>query len=252
MEFRTYARMLLKRWPIVVAFAALAAGAAYASAVRAPRVYRATAQLSVTPSVVDFYTGEAVGRLLTNFALQLKSREFAPQIGARMQPAEPADRVAGKVRAVAAPPEFRIALEVDDPDPERAQQLANAAATAFVDKIRAEVVGKERRDIQIEMLERADLPGAPVSPRPKRAALGAAILGGVLGAAIALLLEFWDDTVKSADEAAALLALPVLGAIPAAAKTGVIHGLRARRPARRGRLHQAALAGRGGVPNAPH
>ena len=214
MEYRTYARILWRRWPLIAALALLAAAAAYGRGLQSPRLYRATAQLSVTPSVVEFFTGEAVQRLLNNYALRLKSRPFAEVLAARLQPPATAGEVIGKVRAVAAPPEYRIAIEVDDIDPARAQQIANAAAAAFVDQIRAEIAGKERHDISIDILERADLPEAPISPRPKRDSLGAAILGGLIGGALAFLLEFWDNTVRSAAEAASLFDLPVLGAIP--------------------------------------
>ena len=268
MEFRTYARILLRRWPLILLMAGLAAGAALVYAARAPRVYRATAHLSVTPSIIDFYTGEAIQRLLNNYALQLKSTRFAAQIAGRLQPPEPVERVAGKVRAVAASSEYRIAIEVDDADPVRAQQIANAAAAGFVEKIRAEAAGREKRDIEIEVLEEAAVPGAPFTPRPRRDAFGAAILGAIIGAGLAFLLEFWEDTLRTAEEAESLLALPVLGAIPNAdtsrrtrqtgktGKRGRIHGLsglsgfRSRQTAGRGRLHQAPLPGGGGVPDA--
>ncbi|MBI3970307.1 MAG: hypothetical protein HY332_03360 [Chloroflexi bacterium] len=226
-EFRTYVQVLWRRWLLIVVLAALAASAAYAYSARAPRIYRATAQLSVTPSVIEFFTGEAVQRLLNNYALRLKSTLFAEQIAARMQPPVPAEAVIGKVRAVASPAEFRIAIEVDDANPVRAQEIANAAALGFVAKIREENAGKERRDITIDVLERAAEPGNPISPRPKRDAFGAALLGALIGGALAFLLEFWDDTIKTADEAAALLVLPVLGAVPQA---GEHHAAAGRRP----------------------
>jgi capsular polysaccharide biosynthesis protein len=214
LEYRAYARVVLKRWLLIVVLAALAAGAAFAYAARAPRIYRATAQLSVTPSIVDYFTGEAIQRLLSNYSQVLRSKLFAAQYGPRLSPPASADALAGKVKAVAAPSEYRIAIEVDDPDPARAQQIANAAADAFVAKLRAENEGKEKRDVAVDVLERADAPGAPVSPRPKRDALGAAVLGAGIGVVTAFLLEFWDDSIKSAAEAAAVLQLPVLGTIP--------------------------------------
>ena len=182
-----------------------------------------------------------------------------PDVVAFTRPRSPAatDELVGKVRAVAAPTEYRIGVEVDDPDPERAQQIANAAAAGFVDKVKEEAAGNERWEVWVQVLEQAQTPASPVSPRPKRDALGAAILGALIGAAVVFVIEFWDDTVRSADEAAALFAVPVLAAIPnEATKTGVTHGLAhglgRRRPAGRGRLHPAALAGRGGVSDAPH
>jgi receptor protein-tyrosine kinase len=214
MDLRTYLGILARRWPLIVGLAALAGATAYLSAVRAPRVYRATAQLSVTPTSIDFFKGEAVQRLLNNYTWQLRSRDFAARIAPAVQPPAAPEALAGKIKAVAAPSEYRIAIEVDDPDPARAQAIANAAAVGFVDLILAEVAGNEKWEVQVKVLDRAELPAAPVSPRPKRDAAGAGILGALLGIGLALLLEFWDDRIKDADEAGSLLAWPVLGVIP--------------------------------------
>ena len=224
MELRHYANALLRRWPLIVLFASLAAASAFAYSWQAPRVYRATAQLSVTPSIVDFFTGEAVQRLLNNYALRLRTHtfaaEFAPRAGAT------ADEVAGKVRAVAAPSDFRISIEVDDADPARAQRIANAAAYGFVEKLRTETAVREkqdRQDVYVEVLEPAGLPAAPFSPRPRRDALGGALVGVLLAGALALVLEAWDDSVRDVDEAHRLLDLPVLAAIPSSQRNGLIN-----------------------------
>ena len=223
MELRHYAHALLKRWPLITLFALLAAGGAFAYSAQAPRVYRATAQLSVTPSIVDFFTGEAVQRLLNNYALRLRSPTFAAEFASRG--GATTAEVAGKVRAVAAPSEFRISIEVDDADPERAQRIANAAAFGFVEKLRAETAAREkqdRQDVFVEVLEPAGLPAAPFSPRPRRDALGGALVGALLAGALALLLEAWDDSVRDADEAHTLLDLPILAAIPSSHRNGIL------------------------------
>ena len=225
MELRHYAHALLRRWPLIVLFAVLAAASAFAYSWQAAPVYRATAQLSVTPSIVDFFTGEAVQRLLNNYALRLRTHtfaaEFAPRAGATV------DEVAGKVRAVAAPSDFRISIEVDDADPARAQRIANAAAYGFVEKLRSETAVREkqdRQDVYVEVLEPAGLPAAPFSPRPRRDALGGALVGALLAGAIALVLEAWDDSVRDVDEAHRLLDLPVLAAIPTSHRNGLFNG----------------------------
>ncbi|HEX2183926.1 MAG TPA: Wzz/FepE/Etk N-terminal domain-containing protein [Chloroflexota bacterium] len=253
MEFQTYARILLRRWWLILGLAAVAAAVAYGYAVRATPMYRATAQLSVTPSVIDYFTGEAVQRLLNNYSWRLRSPSFAAQVGAKLNP--PDEGLAGKIKAVASPSEYRIAIEVDDARPARAQAIANAAATTFAELIRTENAGRERRDIEVQVLELAAEPGAPFQPRPRRDAFGAAILGALIGAGLAFLLEYLDDTFKSADEAGTSLQLPVLGTIPRTQRTrkGVLaHGLRPRRPSGRGDLHNAPLAGGGGVPDTAH
>jgi uncharacterized protein involved in exopolysaccharide biosynthesis len=223
MELRHYLDALLRRWPLIALFAALAAGGAFAYSSQAPRIYRATAQLSVTPSIVDFFTGEAVQRLLNNYALRLRTHtfatEFAPRAGATV------DEVAGKVRAVAAPSEFRISIEVDDADPARAQRIANAAAYGFVEKLRGETAAREkqdRQDVYVEVLEPAGLPNAPFSPRPRRDALGGALIGALLAGALALVLEAFDDSVRDAVEARELLGLPILATIPTSHRNGML------------------------------
>jgi capsular polysaccharide biosynthesis protein len=254
-EFRVYAHMLLKRWPLLLLLAAIAGGTAYAYSVQSPTVYRAVAHLSVTPTSIDFYKGEAVQRLLNNYSLQMRAREFAPRVAARLPAPESAENLIGKVRAVAAPSEYRIGIEVDDADPVRAQRIANAAADAFVEKLNRETNEAIRREVEVQVLERAETPASPIRPRPTRDALGAALLGLMLAAALAFLLEYWDDKVKSADEAGALLDLPVLGAIPRNRKNEVRYGLSRlwpHGPAGRDRVHQAALAGRRGVSDPAH
>jgi receptor protein-tyrosine kinase len=199
-ELRAYVRTLLRRWWIPVGFALIAGAVAYVFALQTAPVYRATAQLSVLPSIVDYFTGEAVQRLLNNYSLQLRSRAFAGLVaeelsasGARPAGAPlSADQLQGRIKAVAAPAEYRIAVEVDDADPERARDIANAAARAFVTKIRADNAGREKRDIEVQILDPATTPGSPVSPRPRRDALGAALLGGALGVGLVFLMEYLD------------------------------------------------------------
>ncbi|MFM8303856.1 MAG: polysaccharide biosynthesis tyrosine autokinase, partial [Actinomycetota bacterium] len=66
------------------------------------------------------------------------------------------------------------------------------------------------------VLAQAEVPSVPVSPQPKRNALIGLILGLILGVAVALVLDYLDDTIKSrADLELALGGMvPVLGEIP--------------------------------------
>jgi uncharacterized protein involved in exopolysaccharide biosynthesis len=284
-ELRAYARVLLRRWWVPVLCAVLAGGAAYVFSAQAEPTYRATAQLSVTPSIVDYFTGEAVQRLLNNYSLQLKSRAFAGLVAAQLGPPAKPEAVQGKIKAVASPSEYRIAIEVDDADPQQAQDVANAAARAFVAKMQADNAGREKRDVDVQVLDLAERPGAPVSPRPRRTAAGAALVGAALGVGLVFLLEYVDyhrptrrqTSRLSGPSAGARRRLSqahrrrgsgatvangatgtagitdVAGSPPGAgAREGdVVYGLGRRRPAGRGDLHEAALAGGRGVPDTP-
>ena len=62
-------------------------------------------------------------------------------------------------------------------------------------------------------VEAAVAPLVQVSPRPLFTAILAAVLGLLVGSAIAFVLEYLDDTVKSPADVEELLGLPTLGAI---------------------------------------
>jgi len=224
-ELRRWVFLLVRRWPVLVALAALAAAGGYGATLGQPPRYRAAAQLSVTPSVIDFFVGEAVNRLLANYALQLGTRSFAEVVAGDLPDLRP-DDIAGRVRAVAIPAEFRIAVEIEDSDPQRAARIANAVATRFALKVQAEAAGHERRNVQVEVMERAQPPDQPFAPRPRLSALTGAVLGAVFGALLVVVLELVEDRVRSVEEAGYLLGWPVLAAVPAPGPAGLTGRLR--------------------------
>jgi succinoglycan biosynthesis transport protein ExoP len=66
----------------------------------------------------------------------------------------------------------------------------------------------------VSIVETANLPRVPVGPNKGMMVLLAAVIGLVLAVGAAYLLEYLDDTVKTATEAGNLLNLPVIGHIP--------------------------------------
>jgi capsular exopolysaccharide synthesis family protein len=77
------------------------------------------------------------------------------------------------------------------------------------------MMGEDMGQLRMAILERA-LPAAlPSEPQKARVMAMALILGLLLGGAVAVLRDWLDQTLRSADEIAALLRVPVLGAIPA-------------------------------------
>ena len=77
------------------------------------------------------------------------------------------------------------------------------------------MMGEDMGQLHMAVLERA-LPAAlPSEPQPARVMAMALILGLLLGGAVAVIRDWLDQTLRSTNEIAALLQVPVLGAIPA-------------------------------------
>lgn len=66
----------------------------------------------------------------------------------------------------------------------------------------------------VEFVEAAEPPQAPTAPRPRRSAIMTALLGGILGAAVAYWLSGRKGRIASQDEPGVVLGVPLLGALP--------------------------------------
>lgn len=146
-----------------------------------------------------------------------------------------------------------VTIEATDPNPEQAQAIANTFAQEFID-FRADADrtklldakrlaerqynrltpeeragprgaqlsrGAERLGIlaslqtgNAELVQSADLPETPSSPKPRRNGILGLIVGLMSGIGLALLLERFNRAVRTAAEASAIFNLPVLGTIP--------------------------------------
>lgn len=102
-----------------------------------------------------------------------------------------------------------IKLNVTDTDPVLAAQIANETAEVFMDSI-VDIMLIEN----VQVIDKAQVPKSPISPRPMLNMAIAGVLGLMLGVFIAFLLEFMDNTIKTERDIEKHLGLPVIGSIP--------------------------------------
>ena len=113
-----------------------------------------------------------------------------------------------------------------DADVEALQRERNSVGAQYEDLVgRRNGFALEERvsDGTARVLARADLPTEPVTPKPLRDAAVAGIIGLILGAALALMRERLDDTIRTPERAEATTMLRVLAELPldvAVASTG--------------------------------
>jgi succinoglycan biosynthesis transport protein ExoP len=77
------------------------------------------------------------------------------------------------------------------------------------------VIGNSKAN-NVQVMDRAEVPGAPFTPNTRRDWMMALLLGVGLAVGLAFGVEFLDDTVKTPDDVTRRLKLPMLGLIPAA------------------------------------
>lgn len=103
-----------------------------------------------------------------------------------------------------------IDVAVKSTDKKRAQEVANQVSKTFVSNI-SNIMKIEQN---VHVLDRAELPGAPVSPKVPLNTAIAFFIGLMLSMFIAFLLEYLDDTIKTPEDIEKHLGIAVIGTIP--------------------------------------
>ncbi len=106
-------------------------------------------------------------------------------------------------------------VTMTDPIPARAQLVADAIAKEFTQYI-AELetsAGQNTAPIKATIVDSADLPASPTSPRPLRNLSLASFFGLLLGLGLAVTRENLDTTVKSMHDCTEATGTALLGSI---------------------------------------
>lgn len=101
-----------------------------------------------------------------------------------------------------------LTITVLSKEPEQAMNIANQFAKSLKD------VGVKVNKVDIvELIDEAQLPTVPDSPKPVRNILMAFFIGIMFSIGLAILLDCLDNTIKTAEDVKHVLGLPVLGTI---------------------------------------
>ena len=111
---------------------------------------------------------------------------------------------------VTTPTDTRVmSINVEDPQPKQARDIADAVRQAVSIQIKAIM------DVDsVQAVENANLPDHPSSPSVMKNTLIGAILGILIAAGIIILVFMLDDTVKTPEDVETYLGLNVLASIP--------------------------------------
>lgn len=219
MGLRDYLRVLRKRWRWLAVCVVLGVGVAVALTFAATPKYQATAQLFVASGEINT-TGElAQGSTFAqnrvkSYVQVISSDLVLDDVGKTL--GIPAGQLAGQVKASAPTDTVLIDVTATDTSPDRAALIANTVADRFPAVARS--IEPARADssptVTVTVIERATVPGSPVSPRlDLNIGLGL-LVGALLGLALMAVRQALDTRLKNEDDVGAVTALPVLGRIP--------------------------------------
>ncbi len=177
-------------------------------------VFRSSVRLEVS---ARFDNGQqlALERLLPQLSQRVKTSDVAREVDSRLRLDLGPEAILGRLKAEPVLQSAQIYVEVDDVDPSRAEAIALETARVFEEQHAARNQGIPSQDRAIVSI--LDRPSAArlVWPQTRATVAVAALLGLVLGAGLALGLDYLDDTLKTPEDVERALGLTTLGRIPA-------------------------------------
>jgi succinoglycan biosynthesis transport protein ExoP len=154
-------------------------------------------QLNLNKSLVTDYRQIILSRLV--------SREVIQEIGLDM----PIATFQQKVTVTPMQDSRLFKISFESTDPKLAMDVANALARVIIEKAQDIIEVKN-----IKVIDKAELPEAPIKPNKVQNLAIAAILGFLIGAGVVFLIEYTDYTVKDSKDVEKYLELITIGEIP--------------------------------------
>ena len=228
MELREYLGFLQRRWLIVLAVTGLAVVVAVAWALRGPRAFEASTRIVVSvgadassdvPPYVyyrDYYAWLASEYLADDLSEIIKSDAFASDIEAVLGE----DIAPAAIREVIRTKKTHRILEVTvfGQTAGQAQRIASAIAQTVETQAPKYLAQLATRNGQVRVIDAPAVRAATTTGSLMLDIGIRAMLGLLVGLVLAFAIDYLDSTVRSSKDVERMLALPVLGEIPGAAR----------------------------------
>jgi len=220
-----YILYITKKWNrIIIAVTVLLPllAAIYSFLIATP-IYQAKTLMMVTVASDKLQTTNPINRIdpntgqvaampvltMNTYLGQLKSEFIMDQIISTLNLATSSGSLAKKIEATIVTDSNLIEVKVYDPDPTTAAAIANTLTDVYLNQMEKFMFSS------VVVLSPANIPHSPVKPNKMLNIEVAFLIGIFLSVILAVVLEYIDNTLKTADDVERVLNLPVLGIIPA-------------------------------------
>ncbi|MHB9145034.1 MAG: YveK family protein [Symbiobacteriia bacterium] len=159
--------------------------------------------------VADYSTLLLNQNLVRTYAEIAKSRSIAGHVVESLNLKIPVETMQKRINVAAVKDTQVIRISVDGATPQEAQAAAIAVSSVFIDQVKGLMKVEN-----VAVIDPAEAPTDPTKPRPLLNVAVAGVLAVMLGFGLMFLLEYLDNTIKTHEDVARYLGLPVLGTIP--------------------------------------
>lgn len=221
MNLQDFVKLLRARWVTLCVTVVVSVLGAIAVTLLTTPLYQASTRLFVSTtagsSVSDIYQGNRFSQeRVTSYAELLMGETLAQRTIDKLNLAMTATELQKQVKASAKPDTVLINVDVRDPSPVRARDIANTLSDEFVvmvGELETPLNGASP-DARVVVEQRASISDHPVVPE-KALNMGIGLaLGVLLGIGLAVVRDLLDNTVKERETLEEISGTGVVGSIP--------------------------------------
>lgn len=170
------------------------------------RIYVLSRSSDAAVSYSDFQTST---QLLNDYEVLITGRNVTSAVIERLE-LRLTDEELAKEITISSPGDTRfLQIDVTDPDPERAAQIADC-----VREVSSEQLVSIMAIDAVNTVYEANVPDAPTTPKTRRTVLYAAMIGAALALIVLFIGYILDDTLRTEEDVERYLGLSTIGVIP--------------------------------------
>lgn len=222
MELQDYLRILKRNWALITVITLVVTGLAAAWTMTRTPVYQAESKLYVSvrtgeTKVGDLqqgvtYARQAVSSYVDIVRTSIVTDKVAEELGNGLT----SRQISKKVNATSPANTVLISISATDTDPELAAKISNTTARVFSEVVTQQLEkpseGSPAR-VTVDIVQPAQVPAGPISPRPFRNLALGILLGFAIGIGTAILRSILDTRVSSRSDLEQATDVPILGGV---------------------------------------
>ena len=205
--------MVIRRWKVIVLMIIPTVALGFFFAMTRPSVYQADTTLIVSSGMqsVGLESSDIAlnQKLVVTYSEIAKSRDILTRVISKYDLIESPTALGKRISVRPVKDTELIKLTYSCNDPKLAEAVTNELANEFIKK-----VGQVMKVRNVSVVEKAIEPRSPLPKGRGKILLASIILGGMLGAGVAFLIEFLHKKVRKSSDMEKILGVQMLGMIP--------------------------------------